>query len=182
VVWSRGAYGAHPPVCYGDCISSLTRQPAARCVASSHWQRSTACCSCSTARKLLLAELPPGPLVSLPCRDLLRAYSTLQRFQVAPSGNLEGRSVCYSGRLLLEQFGTPYATDAKTVEAAYPWLRTFGAGELRSTCFASLQNSPVTSCLSLATLPPEAACSAVPTAEERRSGPCRCMRQDEGGY
>ncbi|KAI3424060.1 hypothetical protein D9Q98_009423 [Chlorella vulgaris] len=66
--------------------------------------------------------------VLLYIRDLLRAYSTLQRFQVAPSGNLEGRSVCYSGRLLLEQFGTPYATDAKTVEAAYPWLRTFGAG------------------------------------------------------
>ena len=43
-------------------------------------------------------RLPP------PCRrrDLLRAYSALQRHAIRPSANLEGAARCYTGDMLLQ--------------------------------------------------------------------------------
>lgn len=66
--------------------------------------------------------------VLLYMRDMLTAYAQLQRkadYQPAePSQN----AVCYTGPLLLEQFGYPYMQDAERVATVYPWLRDLHGG------------------------------------------------------
>lgn len=65
--------------------------------------------------------------VRLYIRDVLKEYAALQTYKAQPSWD----SVCYTGELLLEQFGYPYEYDKKVVTAAYPWLRTFAAEECK---------------------------------------------------
>lgn len=65
--------------------------------------------------------------VRLYIRDVLKEYAALQTYKAQPSWD----SVCYTGELLLEQFGFPYEYDKKVVTAAYPWLRTFAAEECK---------------------------------------------------
>ena len=63
--------------------------------------------------------------VRLYIRDALRKYASLQRFMPHPSWNAE----CYTGEMLLEQFGFPYAFDKEAVLKAYPWLADYGSKE-----------------------------------------------------
>lgn len=63
--------------------------------------------------------------VRLYIRDVLKEYAALQTFKPQPAWE----SVCYTGELLLEQFGFPYEYDKKVVLSAYPWLRSFAAEE-----------------------------------------------------
>ena len=49
--------------------------------------------------------------VRLYIRDALAKYASLQRFMPHPSWNAE----CYTGEMLLEQFGFPHAFDAEAV-------------------------------------------------------------------
>ena len=65
--------------------------------------------------------------VRLYIRDVLREYAALQTFRPKPTWD----SVCYTGELLLQQFGFPYEYDRKVVLAAYPWLRSFAAEECK---------------------------------------------------
>jgi hypothetical protein len=58
-------------------------------------------------------------------RDVLSQYASLQSFKPQPSWNSE----CYTGEMLLEQFGFPYASDRETVSRAYPWLAHYGKEE-----------------------------------------------------
>ena len=58
-------------------------------------------------------------------RDALSQYASLQIFTPQPSWNAE----CYTGEMLLEQFGFPYAADKETVARAYPWLADYGKRE-----------------------------------------------------
>ena len=58
-----------------------------------------------------LAQHVQMPDVRLYIRDALRKYASLQRFMPHPSWNAE----CYTGEMLLEQFGFPHAFDAEAV-------------------------------------------------------------------
>lgn len=60
--------------------------------------------------------------VRLYIRDALRHYASLQQFRPSTSWNAE----CYTGELLLEQFGYPHAYDKQVVLQAYPWLADYG--------------------------------------------------------
>jgi protein glucosyltransferase len=60
--------------------------------------------------------------VRLYIRDALRHYASLQTFIPRTSWNAD----CYTGELLLEQFGYPYAYDKQVVLRAYPWLADYG--------------------------------------------------------
>lgn len=60
--------------------------------------------------------------VRLYIRDALRHYASLQLFKPRTSWNAE----CYTGELLLEQFGYPYVYDKQVVLQAYPWLADYG--------------------------------------------------------
>ncbi len=62
--------------------------------------------------------------VRLYIRDLLREYAALQSFVPVKKPN----SVCYTGRLLLEQFGRPHARDEHILRQSYPWLEDFDNG------------------------------------------------------
>lgn len=62
--------------------------------------------------------------VRLYIRDLLREYAALQKFKPKKHTN----SICYTGRLLLEQFGKPHVRDAHIVRQSYPWLESFDPG------------------------------------------------------
>ncbi|EIE18997.1 hypothetical protein COCSUDRAFT_54837 [Coccomyxa subellipsoidea C-169] len=63
--------------------------------------------------------------VRLYIRDALRKYASLQKFLPHTSWNAE----CYTGEMLLEQFGFPYAYDKQVVKQAYPWLENYGKSE-----------------------------------------------------
>lgn len=65
--------------------------------------------------------------VRLYIRDVMKEYAALQTYKARPSWD----AVCYTGELLLEQFGFPYEYDKKVVTAAYPWLRNFAAEECK---------------------------------------------------
>ena len=65
--------------------------------------------------------------VRLYIRDVLKEYAALQTFRPKPTWN----SVCYTGELLLDQFGFPHEYDRKVVLQAYPWLRKFATEECR---------------------------------------------------
>ena len=58
-------------------------------------------------------------------RDALSQYASLQAFTPQPSWNAE----CYTGQMLLEQFGFPYVADKDTVGKAYHWLANYGKEE-----------------------------------------------------
>ena len=58
-------------------------------------------------------------------RDALRQYASLQSFTPQASWNAE----CYTGQMLLAQFGFPFAADKDTVAKAYPWLVDYGRKE-----------------------------------------------------
>ncbi|CAL5226901.1 g9774 [Coccomyxa viridis] len=60
-------------------------------------------------------------------RDALSQYASLQIFTPQSSWNAE----CYTGEMLLEQFGFPYAADKDTVARAYPWLADYGKKECK---------------------------------------------------
>lgn len=62
--------------------------------------------------------------VRLYVRDLLREYAALQTFVPRRRQN----SVCYTGRVLLEQFGSHHVRDAHILRQAYPWLQAFDPG------------------------------------------------------
>lgn len=62
--------------------------------------------------------------VRLYIRDLLREYAALQAFYPQKKPN----SVCYTGRLLLEQFGKPHMRDEHILRQSYPWLEGFTNG------------------------------------------------------
>lgn len=62
--------------------------------------------------------------VRLYIRDLLREYAALQAFVPVKKPN----SVCYTGQLLLEQFGRPHARDEHILRQSYPWLEDFDNG------------------------------------------------------
>lgn len=72
-----------------------------------------------------LAQHVRMPDVRLYIRDALQKYASLQRFKPRPSWNAE----CYTGEMLLEQFGFPHAFDAEAVARAYPWLKTYAQQE-----------------------------------------------------
>lgn len=61
--------------------------------------------------------------VRLYIRDALRQYAALQVFKPQTSLN----AVCYTGDLLLEQFGFPHPEDREVVLGAYPWLEHWAA-------------------------------------------------------
>lgn len=96
-----------------------------------HWryperQLAAACCSfLSRYSPSAHSHTPTQQTNTHACRDLLRAYAARQQFKVRPAP----KSRCYTGDLLLEQFGTPFRQDAETVATAYPWLRGYDAGE-----------------------------------------------------
>ncbi|KAK9859348.1 hypothetical protein WJX84_004391 [Apatococcus fuscideae] len=59
--------------------------------------------------------------VRLYIRDALKEYASLQSGDVQPTWNAD----CYTGELLLEQFGFPHKTDRDIVTQAYPWLKEY---------------------------------------------------------
>ncbi|KAK9835269.1 hypothetical protein WJX74_010474 [Apatococcus lobatus] len=59
--------------------------------------------------------------VRLYIRDALKEYASLQSGDVQPTWNAD----CYTGELLLEQFGFPHKTDRDIVAQAYPWLKEY---------------------------------------------------------
>lgn len=59
--------------------------------------------------------------VRLYIRDALKEYASLQSGDVQPTWNAD----CYTGELLLEQFGFPHKTDRDIVAQAYPWLKDY---------------------------------------------------------
>jgi len=63
--------------------------------------------------------------VRLYIRDALRHYASLQKFLPHASWAAE----CYTGEMLLEQFGFPYEYDKQVVLQAYPWLANYGKSE-----------------------------------------------------
>lgn len=58
------------------------------------------------------------------CRDLLKAYAMLQKFQPKP----HTKATCYTGDKLIEQFANPHKVDGEIITQAYPWLKGYDAG------------------------------------------------------
>lgn len=65
--------------------------------------------------------------VRLYIRDVLKEYAAMQTFKPEPTWD----SACYTGEMLLQQFGFPYEYDKKVVLAAYPWLRNWASEECK---------------------------------------------------
>lgn len=72
-------------------------------------------------------NIPPIPTRPSPPplrRDMLKSYAALQKFKVKP----HAKATCYTGDLLLQQFGTPHRVDGEIAARAYPWLKGYDGG------------------------------------------------------